>query len=123
MMNISYMADRHPVVTTTWELSGNKFISVNVGRSTTQNITDIFGAWMDLFGPVETIITKVNDGDRSYREVLQICPDMFKPEELEFLLDNDVLSRDWWEDRKNGAYTFQYIVDVVDGKRVLFQKV
>ena len=110
--------DRHPVVTTTWELNGNKFISVNIGRSSATNITDIFGSWMEMFGPVETVVTLVNDGDRSYRELLQICPDMFTQSELDFLLDNGVLSRDWWEDRKDSGYNFQYVVDVVDGKRV-----
>ena len=113
--------DRHPVVTTTWELTGNKFISVNFGRPCTQNI-DAFGAFFELFGPVETIVTMVNDGERSYREVLQISPDMFTPEELEFLLDNGVLSRVWWDDRKNGAYHYHYVCDVIDGKRVV-QKV
>src|SRR5277367_5097306 len=70
-----------------------------------------------------SIEVKQSDGAGSYIEKIDIDPNMFDAEQINFLLQSGVLPVIWWLSRVPGRTSYSYACTLVCGKRIGYKPI
>ena len=100
------------VISTAISPSGNRHVTFNGPGICIYDINSIEQISIEV---------KQSDGAVSYIEKIDIDPNMFDAEQINFLLQSGVLPVIWWILRVPGRTSYRFACNVVDGKRVSYR--